>query len=263
MRDYLLPPDDELALFFQDYAHLITVMTNETLPQDLRSEHSCPILIMATQRYINLSREELQRFLVWDGGYRSLIVIDEQPHFKQQVDISELTFGIVEAAIRMGIPDNQNTREDKDYLIENWGIIKNYFDNILAGAKKAYDNSGMFYRWQRINWNAPELYDRIITLLRKYKQQLNDYLMSREYEDIFTLVKAIHQILTVHGGLFQIKVGERRRKKARISVLLDNINNFLDLSAKVVILDGTADIEGVSLCSKAIWIQISAEPNSN
>ncbi len=243
MRDYLLPPDDELAIFFQDYAHLITVMTYETLSQDKRNEPSCPILIMSTQRYINLSREELQSYLKWDGGYRSLIVVDEQPYFKKQIDISEKTLSDVRTAILEGFPDNTpETQEDKRFLADNWQLLTEFLIGLLQNARNDYNRYGVYYRWQQNNWDDPELFNSILKLLEKYKQPLNNYLMNGQYEDIFTLGRAIHQFLTVHGGLFQINVNSDGRKKARISVLLDNINNFLDIDAKVIILDGTADI---------------------
>lgn len=241
MRDYLLPYDDEMRLFFMDYSHLITVMTYETIAEDMANQSRCPILIMSTQRYINLSREQIAGFLQWDGGYRNLIVVDEQPYFKTQVDITYETAGKVYSAIQMGIPESPESLDDKRILLEDWGSVRRYMDAVIYRAMHAYDETGQYYRWQHINWNEQERFERIRKLLEKYRRPLNDYQMGDETEDIFTLVRAIHQILT-KGALFQMRIFADGRRNAKLSVLLDNFSKYYNLDAKVIILDGTADV---------------------
>lgn len=225
-----------------DYSHLITVMTYETIAEDMANQSRCPILIMSTQRYINLSREQITGFLQWDGGYRDLIVVDEQPYFKTQVDVTYETASKVNVAIEMGLPNEPpEALEDKRMLLEDWSRIKNYMDGVLRNATYAYNGKGQYYRWQHINWNEQERFDRIRKLLEKYRRQLNDYRMAEETEDVFVQVRAIHQILT-KGALFQMRIFSDGRRSAKLSVLLDNFGKYYNLDAKVIILDGTADV---------------------
>lgn len=240
MRDYLLPGDDEMRLFFLDYQHLITVMTNETLVEDVQNEPNCPILIMSTQRYINLSRDQIRRYLVWNGGYRSLIIIDEQPYFKRQVDISIDSLNRIYSAITLGIPENARTHTEKEELKDNWVVIRQYLEECLNNVAASYNETGQYYRFQFINWEDTERFDRVLKLFEKHRYSLNNYLYE-EPEDIFSLAQAVHQILT-KGALFQLRVMNGGRKTYKYSVLLDYYNKYTDLDAKVIILDGTADV---------------------
>ena len=245
MRDYLLPKDVEQRSFFIDHDDKITVMTHDTLQQDLLKQHQCPILIMSTQRYIALLHSDIEHYLTWDGGRRSLIVVDEQPYFRKEVSITEESINQICSAISMGISDREEpAATDRRVLYEFWNIsVKAYLINVINAKKQAFPEPNQYYFWCMLSWREEERFSRMLALMNKYKTEINNFRQDSTFVDIITQARAIHQLLT-QGALLQMKVPNDTSKpvKAAFSVLLDNYSNYTNLDAKVIILDGTAKL---------------------
>ena len=245
MRDYLLPSDEDQRSFFIDYDDKITVMTSETLQRDLQKQHQCPILIMSTQRYTMLLHSDIERYLTWDGGRRSQIVVDEQRYFRKEVSITEENINQICSAISMGISQREEpAATDRHVLLEFWNVsVKAYLTNVINAKKQTFTEPNQYYFWCRLNWHEDERFSQMLALMNKYKTEINTFRQDNTFVDIITRARAIHQLLA-QGALLQMKVPNDTSKpvKAAFSVLLDNYSNYTNLDAKVIILDGTANL---------------------
>ena len=241
MRDYLKPSDEELSTFFQDYRHLITVMTYETYVEDKKTEPECPILIMSTQRFVGLSKRQINDYLKWNGGTRSLIIFDEQPYFTKQVDITIESLNQISSAIDMGIHNTRGDFDSIERLKENWGVIERYLKGVIDSLTKSFHQAGQYYQWQTVNWSNQGLFDQIFDELYKNRHKLNGYRRNGKIVDVYSIVRAVYQLLT-EGALATIQIDNSGNTVCTLSVLLDNHSKFENLQAKVIVLDGTADL---------------------
>ena len=242
MRDYLRPGDDdrEMQEFFATHGHLITVMTHENLSEALETEPMCPILIMSTQRFINLPKERIKGYLTWAFGERSLIVVDEQPYFLTEVTITEKKLDTIESAISAGLPRSNTAGRDRKDLLENWDVIRRYLKQGLNNIVDKFQEPGTHYTYAKPNWNDEGHFQRIFELLYKYRIDLNTS-ENRQYSDVFVTIRAIFQYLT-KGALLTIDRKENGAGSFTLHVQIDHHDQYTGMAAKVIILDGTADL---------------------
>lgn len=240
MRDYLLPKDPELKAFFLDYGQLVTVMTHDTLQDDTIKQRLCPILIMTTQRFVGLSHAQIESYLKWNGGERTTIIVDEQPCLLKQVDISAEDIDKICSAIRMGIAAVGEGAQDREELLDFWDhSLKDYLNGSLDYCLRGRATPGKQYHYYyRPNWQDDALFDGILAKMKRYKKELNSY--SGDFVDIWTKVVAIRQLF--HEGAILHWREQQGKIAPKFSLLLRNFEKFTDLDAKVIILDGTADI---------------------
>ncbi len=262
MRDYLQPRDEELLRFFQDYEDRITVMTHDTLDEDLRHQAEGPILIMSTQRFIALTHSQIDYYLQWNGGQRDLIVVDERPSFKKEIDIDIESLNQIYSAIDMGMPQGGNVEKDRKEMLEFWDSVRFYLRRTMGEYVKMCSQIGIgqYYFYVRTNWNDNDLFYHVFQLMQKYRNYLNQYRRSGEYIGIYTMAQAVHQLLK-DGALLGIRIMNAHVSsatfdesidpinpptstvvKAYFSVMQDNYSKYADADAKVIILDGTADL---------------------
>ena len=242
MRDYLQPRDDpEMRQFFEDHAHLITVMTSENLSLARKTERVCPILIMTTQRFTKLPKWQIEEYLTWGvDGVRSLILVDEQPYFRTEVSIKEAELKSLEAAVSMGVPRDGIPGQDREELLGFLSYALPYVRKSLNGIAKEFSTPGIHYTFHNQNWKEREKFERFYKLLDKHKIDLNTAVPG-EYHDIFSVVRALFAYM-MNGALISINHRENDSVVATIHVLLDNHECYTDLDASVIILDGTADL---------------------
>ena len=76
MKDYATSNDDcgiDLE-YIQRLHDKIAILTNEDIAEGMRTQRSKPILLMTTQRYFNLTRDEIIPFTKHDKGIRNKII---------------------------------------------------------------------------------------------------------------------------------------------------------------------------------------------
>lgn len=237
MRDYLDPPDDEMKAFFLDYGHLITLMTHETLEENLRNEHRCPILIMSTQRYLGLSHKEIERYLKWDGGERSLIIVDEQPGFLKTVDVSFHEVRDFGTSIQ-SIPISEE--EKSEYRITYRHLIELPLNLFFQNCRNTITQPGQYYFFHPKRGTISTSLESCFMLLEKNKHDLMRTL-PKYIDNPYLKLSALKMIFT-EGALFQVRKMKSGAVIDSFTVVVNRFSNFTDLDAKVIILDGTADI---------------------
>lgn len=258
MRDYLNPEDIELSEFFMNHKDLITVMTADSVREANIYQRRTPVLIMATQRYVRLTHQEIENYLEWEGGHRSLIIVDEQPMFKQQCNISMKDITEIKRAIKDGI---LHTEEDKPRLMELWRRIGIELDHVQNTAHLQTEPGQHYYYYKpslsrsgelSFVWPAPFqkeldiiMLDEAERLTNKFRKQIND---STSFDNSFidlatkaqTIIDMLRNYALIQARVYQMQ--ERKPVKVYFSYLLDNYAKYRNLDAKVIILDGTADV---------------------
>lgn len=248
MRDYLTPADDEMRQFFLDHGDKILAITPDVdVRRALAEMHRYPVLIMTTQRYIKSSREMIGEYLNWDGGTRPLILVDEKPCFFEQMSLTLDSFSQVHNALHEGLP-LQSDEEDwagphgkRHELCEDWIVMRNHIEQSFDGFNGTFSDLTTHYLLWKPNWQPEELFERVFAACERYKNQLNRY-NADTYTDIFNLVRAIHRMFQSGCVMsFQRQADDAVPIKT-MWVMIDHFDCYTDLNAKVVILDGTADI---------------------
>ncbi len=258
MRDYISPKDKEMKEFFDTHRNLITVMTHETLSIDKLMAPHCPILIMSTQRYIGLSHGEIESYLRWNGGERSLIIIDEKPYFRKEIDITKRALDDVKDAIDERLPRRGTGSGDRQFLKEKWEDISDCFQRIFDIKADSHDSSGFHYRYIKPNDVISEE-DREAVLAKAFKHEteLNVNRQARTFADNVSSIRAVLQMLEKGGLLCQQRQADES-VQSTCHVMLDYYYKYTDLNAKVIILDGTADLSmEYQLYDDLHWVECS------
>lgn len=252
MRDYVNPDDLEMRQFFMNNSDKITVMKHETIADDVINQRRSPILIMTTQRYIELSHEEIENYLVWEGGQRSLIIVDEQPIFKKIITITLNDLEQVKSAIGDGIA-NSSTSNDKSELLDLWNKITRFLRFNIDKYRTGNPGDHYYLYYPRLPQRAenPELdldltmLQKTAKLLNKYKQQINKAIVSRDEKSYIT-EKAISILdMLKKYALVQVRkydIDSHKASTITLKTLQDNYDKYRYLNAKVIVLDGTAEI---------------------
>ena len=240
MRDYLLPDnDDELLRFFDEHSDCITVMTHYTLLESLQHQAEGPILIMSTQRYVHLTLSQIEHFLEWKNGRRSLIVIDERPYFKKQVTVTTRDLMDLIDIAQNKLPRTPKGIEDSGALSSFWTSIKIYLNGTFNTFLSKFPNEpGDYYTCQNVSWHDEELFQNAFSLMEKYRKYINSY---KDQTDYFEIADAIFQILD-RGALCHLNINSELVPTITYEVLMDNYAKYADVNAKVIVLDGTADL---------------------
>ena len=244
MRDYLTPADDEMRQFFLDHGDKILVITPDIdVRRALENMRHYPVLIITTQRYIGSSRDQIEEFLEWDGGKRPLVLVDERPYFLTQQNLDFETFSTIYSAVHEGLPlesDDENWAEDRQWLCEHWHVIQIRMGFTFDAFNNEFTDNNIHYFFWRPNWQEWDVFDRSFGILKKYRNEI-DRFTNGGYTAIFASVKAVYQMFR-RGCIVTYKRERNGQIKKTMSLLMEHIGCYTDLDAKVIVLDGTADI---------------------
>lgn len=252
--DYVKPDvssdlDKDLAQFFQDHENEYCVLESRTLEQARSKAHDCKVLLMTTQRYVHLTDEELTEYSYWgdDQCPRSLIIVDEEPFLYELTSIGTTQINNIKSALHDGIPARAIARGEKAAAKRFW---QDYANRLLLRIEM-YDRdvtgsaSSMKVEYLRRIFNADDAREKaFLETVRKYKSYINTYDGSDDdYEDMVALIEAA--LLVFHEPFLFTTRDDAMNSKTSYTVLRDNTSRFERPNARVLILDGTADISPV------------------
>ena len=267
LNDYLNPRDRELKDYLQENQDRITIVTRENASEAFASQRQCPVLMMTTQRYMNLSPKTVNALLKWEKGRRPLVLIDERPEILTPVMMSDLDFSECETALR-------ETGVDTDYVSE-WheaflsvnkliGMLPDYPDGVFDFAQNMYFSAEIakkaiksIYRYayffcrpnySKYNEHTGMKIEGLDELDQDYKKRLNDinnFSPQRGYINIYTRLTALLQMAYECGLYSRYQVSVTKGAPlfvTALSTLLDRYNVIKETKAKTIILDGTGDL---------------------
>lgn len=238
MDDYLNMTENELENYIYKIRKNVSILKNETIADELQKQYSKPILLMSTQRYFNLKREEIEAFTKYKKGRRTRIIFDERPYFYETRQITIATFNDVDTALHMAL---DNTTEGKEWLICQWENLRTHIQVIMKNYERQNNDYELCVFHYLPGDRLSEDDEKFISLIEKYRLQLNRFDINT-YNDILTIKEIIY-----NGANFisqKIKKNDDAAEyKNYFALVIDNVNKLLNLGAKVYVLDGTADIK--------------------
>ncbi len=245
IKDYLNPHDPDMAEFFQNHKDRFIAISSENAADMWKIISQYQIVIMTTQRYVGLNHQEIKRLTKWDEGLRPLILVDEAPEFQTPWKVDDKVLNTIESAINTQVPKQYMggfvENEDQAFLTEQWGVIKGYWQRCFRGFDDKFTEEGTYYFSSKLSWNERELFDKIMLTFTKYRRFFNKYML-RDGEggkDICKCVKSVFAAMCGDGILVHNVRPDGTFENAA-TVFFDNIENYLNTGAKVIILDGTA-----------------------
>ena len=259
MHEYLEKGRPELVQFFADHRDQITVMTHDTIMDDMRHQAETPILIMATQRFINLLPSQLSKFLRWNKGTRPLVVVDERPYFYRQIDISFETLSQMYGALFGRLPQRGSAAEERREILEFWDSAQRYLHYTLMTYENKCQQKGQYYFYVTTGWQEADRFQHVFELMEKYRNFINRKDRG-QFNDVYSIAIGTYHLLK-YGALLSIRVEPTSRReemstdtfepiveqervvlRESFSVLINNYEKYEGLDAKVIVLDGTADL---------------------
>lgn len=181
-----------------------------------------PILLISTQRYFKMSKEEREFMYTWAKGKREVAFIDEKPILTSEDVVDERFLSEIKVSLH-----NCLEGEDKNYLLDTFEKIYSDLDYIRKNYSSQYDT--MWVKKSKetllINSDADKKFFSVL------ENNVSRY--------IFEKVKVIHRIYS-EGCLFVNKKDKDQDNTRQFIVLNDNSDKFDIDKCKYHILDATS-----------------------
>lgn len=222
----------------------IAVLTAETYSDEVKKLVYKPVVCMTTQRFFQMTREEIMALTAYTDGKRDTIVFDEQPYLTEVLKIDIGVLDRIDDALHSMI-DNLENQDDKQWLIRQWESVTQYIKAKIAEYESQNKNEVEpypIYHFDRESKVIEDI-DKFTSLVSRFKDKLRKY----DYRfDVGKYISAIVQLLEEGATFISTKKSKDKRRESEYSnyflVLRDNRDKLLNLGAKVFVLDGTADI---------------------
>ena len=229
--------DDDKA-FIKSHKDAVTVVTSETYVNAMQKQAKHPVLAMTTQRYFNvLTQDEIQEFLHWGNGNRTLILIDEEPLLNEVVDLTPKIINDIDTMIRMLFHNINIGEENKKWCVQQWDAFRSKFLNLLQ--KYEYSEAGNIFFYEDNDHSLTEDDDRFFKYLND-----NKCLIRTDNVENFKNIHVCKAFMDT-WGIYSHRSAETGAYESKFSVYYDNSNKVRDIGAKVIILDATGDISPV------------------
>ncbi len=233
LKEYVLV--DELAEYIKRNQSKLTLITSDNIGTELRTLHLKNIVLMTTQRYFNLTVDEIRELT----KNRKIIIFDEKPYFNEQIKINIKTFNNIDTALHIAL-DNTVEQTNKDWLITQWELLRVKFQNIIKEYEQL-NTKGKLKLWHyQANETISENDEQFIKLVNKYKLNLQKYDIA-SYKNILAIIQMVYNGATFTSCKIKSKSQEQKYENY-FTVLIDNKDKIIASGAKVYVLDGTADI---------------------
>lgn len=232
-KDSRNPHFDELLLrFISAHQQAVAVVTSDNIRTAMAQQHYAPVVVVSTQRYFSWHKEDVQRLLQWEGGTRPLIIFDEMPYLSQIHDVTPETLDRIATRLRMGIEaTSEESRNEKHRMVVYWERIR---AALLDKLEKLEDAaiSGYFCAAQ-----PDEDWEQFAAYVRAHASQINT-----QNESVTTMVEDVQELLSNWGVYACRSSAQAGSYESKFAVYRDFRDLVTDLNAKVIVLDGTADI---------------------
>lgn len=273
---YLNPRDTDLKAFLDEHRDKITVLKQGTREEAFKTKFDTPVLLMTTQRYFSASRDFIIReYLTWKEGTRKTVIIDEKPELYTQQTLNLESLNRFEERLAEELSCIEDNTEIEEFLqIRHWEEIKDIFLRRIVKYRRMMKgrDSGYFYVHPRVSEdeikaiseldNVPdEGEDEAETkIFRDYKtimQMKKDYVLrstelnnliienmpsfQRRYMDIYKIYR-MYRYMDIYGALYGFRASSTGQYENAFTVLMNNKYKLIDIGAKVVVLDGTAEL---------------------
>lgn len=232
--------DDFLVEYIQRNLNRVSILTSDTLSKEVLTISYKPIILMTTQRYFNLDRDEIIK-LTTGSVKRDHIVFDEKVYLLESRKLTVKSLNDIATALREGL-DNTVSDDDKQRLINQYDQLNTVLQQRLRENEELNNNTANFRR--EVFFNADGL--KISVDDDKFKDLISKYraLLRRYNPDVLKDLQAIDKLL-IDGAITSQKVKSKSSNQDYqnyFTVVTNNIDKLINVGAKVFVMDGTADI---------------------
>ncbi len=233
LKEYVNSADDPTANLITQYPDKIAVLTADNVQTEMQRQTYCKALLMTTQRYFQMTREEIKNLLHYSGGRRTTIIIDEKPLLKE---IKKITFQDV-SDVRAALfeVDDSVDKVEKNWCVDQWTAFEDHIAEEMKTGENVSEKQYFRY-WFTDAWTSLTSANddkRFFRFIEAHKAKI-----SREAYKIIQLCRQLIE----DGAVFdchKIKSGEYRKQ---FCLCVDNRDKLINLGAKIIVLDGSADI---------------------
>ena len=253
LEEYIKPTNNkELADYFKNHKSDIALMSAKNAEVIKNTHHSCPVLLMCTQRYFRLEQKEIKDYLTWDEGARDLVLIDEKPdlytpYLLRKSDIRKLYDTIERYA--------PNCLEKMKFLINLMSNEKAWFNFDYSMCGDPFGKKSTFYILNQEEDEfddfayvtdddmgdlvlPPDIREPIETDEAYFSILREKNYKKKNFKEVARIFDA-YNYLRRHRFLMSYR---HDKEEAILSKFKDNKGKLTDINATVVILDGTADL---------------------
>lgn len=234
LNSYTLSQDERLAEYIKRNIDRISILNSTTISVEVKVLHKKPIVLMSTQRYFDLTKDEIRHYT----ATREKIIFDEKPFILVSHKITIDSLNQVDSALNEALDDTVNQEEKRD-LIDFWNII----ESELKGELKRNEALNIGYKreiyFDGANLSEIDAVKTFYSLIKKYEKQLKKY-----NPKVIKTIEAVKQLMK-EG----IVTSQKMKFKSSgndydnyFTVIINNIEKLTNIDAKVYVLDGTADI---------------------
>lgn len=240
LNDYVMNGDDFLVEYLQRNLNRVSILTSDTLSKEVLTLSYKPIILMTTQRYFNLDRDEIIK-LTTGSVKRDRIIFDEKVYLLESCKLTVKSLNDIATALREGL-DNTVVDDDKQWLIGQYDQLNAVLQQRLRENEELNNNTANFRR--EVFFDADGLQISVDDI--KFKDLISKYkaLLRRYNPDVLKDLKAIDKLL-IDGAITSQKVKSKSSNQDYqnyFTVVTNNIDKLINVGAKVFVMDGTADI---------------------
>ena len=225
--------DNELLHFIRLHRNDVVVISRQNYDQMKMRQHYAPVIVLTTQRYFGWTQERIKELTRWQKGTRPLIIFDEAPYLSEERDITVDKINVVSSALRMCIEATDETScRDKQAAIAFWESIRKH---LLEQMDKLEYTPDLQYAF--IPGKESDTLQALLAYVYEHRSELNTNILS-----ITQIVEDVVHLLQ-DWGIYSHRASKTSGKyESKYTVHVDHRDLLNDLGAKVIILDGTADI---------------------
>lgn len=232
---------EQLTEYIERNKNRISVLSSANISDEIKATPYKPMILMTTQRYFNLTRDEIITFTSEQNYKRNKIIFDEKIYLIESQKITVKELDSISTTFKMAL-DNTVNQDDKQWLISQYDAFNAKMQAFLTQNEKENNNTNNFKREVYFNSDSSTISDddnRFNILMQKYKHNLRKHNVN-----ITKKVEAINKLL-IDGAVTSQKIKSKKSNqeyKNYFTVVTNNADRLINVGAKVFVLDGTADI---------------------
>lgn len=206
----------------------------KTFVEQIKEQYNFPILLMTTQKYFKMTKEERKVLYKWRGGTRELCLIDEKPYLIKSIAITERYLSNIRIAL-----EEVKKCDDKKYLLDTWRIIYNELDIIRDRMANKYTTMWLKNSKKSLLFSEDED--------KKFFDILSQYLSTNIYENTLRL-----RDIYSNGCLFVSSDNKDTDNSRQFILTYNNMDKFDTDKCKYYILDATSKFDIDYLLDKQV-----------
>lgn len=187
--------DEKLAAYIGSNMDKIAVLAAENFADEIKTIWSKPIVLMTTQRYFSLVRDEIIG-LTSGKQKRKKIIFDEKAYLLESIVITLKTLNDIDTALKEAL-DNNVDPEKKKFMIEHFTEINKLLQEKLAENEKLNIDKNSFNREASFDAGKRRLDDKFVEYAEEYR-----VLLRKKNPDIIKDIRAIRKSFSLVELLF-------------------------------------------------------------